>query len=322
MDAVLSYHMNGLTCGVAKFNHRLARQLQVPIVQLFEEQAERFREPLLSIKISEFVSLDIDHLARLFDSAPWRPSYRLFLHDYTGTEIEKRLLDEAREVYCANSELASQISEHRADIQSVWCPGTLEDTRRFNGGEIKVFTFGMAHKIRARYYDRLKALLDATGQDYGLYLSTALHENTTFDEEFSIAFEELRQVFGDRVYFLGYLSDGAVYNYLRDTSFFAAFFDHGVRANNTSVNLAMQCGSVVITNLDEHSPGSLVPMHNIIDINDCDALPTEAETLAQIGRNAQAIIQEQYGWDALERRLRGGVDASESTPATSDRTDA
>jgi len=312
MDAVLSYHMNGLTCGVAKFNHRLAQQLDVPIVQLFEPEAASCARPLLSIKISEFLPLDVDRLSRLLNTAAWRGEYRIFLHHYTGTEIERRLLAEASEVYCGNSELAEQLSAHRADVHSLWCPGTLEDMRPFNGHEIKVFTFGMAHKIRARHYDRLKHLLDATGRDYGLYLSTALHENTTFDEEFSLAFEELRRIFGDRVYFLGYLSDGAVYNYLKEATFFAAFFDHGVRANNTSVNLAMQCGAVVITNLDGHSPGSLVPMHNIIDIKACATLPTDEATLAEIGGNAAQIIREQYGWEALEQRLRGQVDAAGS----------
>ena len=92
-----------------------------------------------------------------------------------------------------------------------------------------------------------------------------------------------------------------------------------MRANNTSVNLAMQCGSVVITNLDEHSPGSLVPMRNIIDINRCEQLPTDAATLDEIGQNAEQIIREQYGWEALERRLRGvpstGADTHRSRSA-------
>ena len=67
----------------------------------------------------------------------------------------------------------------------------------------------------------------------------------------------------------------------------------------------MQCGSVVITNLDEHSPGSLVPMHNVIDIKTCDALPTDPTLLAQIGQNADQIIHERYGWKGLARRLQG-----------------
>ena len=313
MDSVLSFHMNGLTCGVAKFNHRLASELGVPIHQIFNEDAADCAEPLLSIKISEFSPLDIDHLARLLDYVAWQNSYRIFLHSWSGTEIEHRMLREAQEVFCGNTELASQLMQVRSDVQAVWCPGTLDDAREYNLSELTVFTMGMAHKIRARHYHRLKSLLDTTGTAYSVYLSTALHENTSFDEEFSIAFEELRKIFGDDVHFLGYLSDSAVYNYLKQTNYFAAFFDHGVRANNTSVNLAMQCGSVVITNLDGHSPGSLVPMQNVIDIKTCDALPTDPTLLGQIGQNAEQIINERYGWKALERRLRG---EAEPVPGT------
>lgn len=305
MDAVLSFHMNSLTCGVAKFNHRLAREMNLPIQQIFEDEAAACTEPLLSIKISEFTSLDVDHLNHLLGSVQWRSSYSIFLHAWSGTEVERRLLSGARDVFCGNSELGDQLATLRADVQCVWCPGTLDDTRQFNQADLKVFTFGMAHKIRTRHYRRLKELLDLTGKEYSLYLSTALHENTTFDEEFSLAFKELQTIFDDKVYFLGYLSDSASYNYLKQADFFAAFFDYGVRANNTSVNLAMQYGSVVITNLDEHSPESWVSMEHVIDIKHCDRLPTDKETLERISRNAEQIIREHYGWEALARRLRG-----------------
>ena len=45
-----------------------------------------------------------------------------------------------------------------------------------------------------------------------------------------------------------------MYNYLLNCTYFAAFFDKGVRGNNTSVNAAMAAGAVVITNLDGYSP--------------------------------------------------------------------
>ena len=50
---------------------------------------------------------------------------------------------------------------------------------------------------------------------------------------------------------MGYLSDTAVFNHLLDSSYLAAFFEKGLRANNTTVNAAMECGCTVITNLDE-----------------------------------------------------------------------
>ena len=73
---------------------------------------------------------------------------------------------------------------------------------------------------------------------------------------------------------MGYLSDTAVFNHLIDSTFLAAFFEKGLRANNTTVNAAMECGCTVITNLDEHSPAGLSHMKNVIDINLCDRLPT------------------------------------------------
>ena len=52
--------------------------------------------------------------------------------------------------------------------------------------ELSVFTFGMAHKIRVPLYRRLRDLLDATGKTYSVYVSTALHENTSFDGSFVV----------------------------------------------------------------------------------------------------------------------------------------
>ena len=105
-----------------------------------------------------------------------------------------------------------------------------------------------------------------------MYVSTALHENTSFDGSFVVRFEELQSIFS-QVYFMGYLSDTAVFNHLMDCTFLAAFFEKGLRANNTTVNAAMECGCAVITNLDEHSPAGLTHMRNVIDINLCDRLP-------------------------------------------------
>jgi hypothetical protein len=105
------------------------------------------------------------------------------------------------------------------------------------------------------------------------------------------------------LYFLGKLSDVAVFNELRAATFFAAFFEHGVRANNTSVASAMERGAVVITNLDEHSPLELVHMENVIDIERCDALPLDAPTLERMSLRARELGRAR-GWDALVEQLR------------------
>jgi hypothetical protein len=88
-----------------------------------------------------------------------------------------------------------------------------------------------------------------------------------------------------------------------DSTFLAAFFEKGLRANNTTVNAAMECGCSVITNLDEFSPKGLVHMKNVIDINLCDRLP-DADQNERIGRAAREVAQAQYGWDQLVAQLR------------------
>jgi hypothetical protein len=137
-------------------------------------------------------------------------------------------------------------------------------------------------------------------------VSTALHENTSFDDSFIVRFEELQAIFGEHVYFMGYLSDTAVYNHIVDCTYLAAFFEKGLRANNTSVNAAMECGCAVITNLDEHSPKGLAHMKNVIDINQCDRLP-DFEQAERIGRAAREIAHTDYGWDQLVAQLRTAV---------------
>ena len=105
----------------------------------------------------------------------------------------------------------------------------------------------------------------------------------------------MREIFPRRLYFMGHLSDVAVYNQLLDTTFFAAFFRDGARANNTSLASAMEHGAVVITNLDEHSPPELRHMDNVIDIERCDELPdgpadAQAHQRARDGDGARALL--------------------------------
>jgi hypothetical protein len=86
------------------------------------------------------------------------------------------------------------------------------------------------------------------------------------------------------------------------TAFFAAFFPRGVRANNTSVAAAMELGAVVITNLDRYSPSDLVHMKNVIDLQQCEALPTDPLELERLRGVAAATVRRR-DWDALVARL-------------------
>lgn len=311
MDCILGYHMSPLSCGIAKFNLALAEELSVPMLSLFDPSASTARRPLLSIKLSEFTKAHARELERWLDERPATQSLRLFLHAYDDTELERRLIDNSDVVYVGNVELAERIRPHRPDVVEAWCPGVLFDAKPFEGAEISVFTFGMAHKVRGEYYRKLEEMLKATGKSYCLYLSTALHEGTNVDAAFGGAVKGIRSNFDGPVHFLGFLSDAAVAHYLKTTTYFAAFFPNGVRANNTSLHTAMDAGAVVITNLDGRSPQGYTHMESLLDINRMDALPTDRDTLAAIGAQAKTVAGS-MSWGRLCERL---LEVDERPPA-------
>jgi hypothetical protein len=304
IDCIAGYHLNPWTCGIAKFNTILGRHLSLPVVGIGSAELSRYARPLLSLKMSEFSADD----ARVLDG--WveahAGAFELFLHAFDRTPTEERLIAGAARVYSGNRELSELLRPLRPDAVEAFCPGTLLNPQRFQRTDLSVFTFGMAHKIRVQLYRRLNSLLEKTGKSYSVYVSTALHENTSFDDSFIVRFEELQAIFGEHVYFMGYLSDTAVFNHIVDCTFLAAFFEKGLRANNTSVNAAMECGCAVITNLDEYSPKGFAHMKNVIDIHACDRLP-DLEQAEKIGRAARDIAHADYGWDQLVAQLRPAV---------------
>ncbi len=304
IDCIAGYHLNPWTCGIAKFNTILGGRLSLPVVGIGSEDLDAYRRPLLSLKMSEFTSDDAHSLDEWV--ATHQGQFELFLHAFDGTPTEERLIAGASRVYTGNRELSGTVTPIRSDAVELFCPGTLLNPQRFQQTELSVFTFGMAHKIRVPLYRKLHRLLEATGRSYSVYVSTALHENTSFDGSFVVRFEELQAIFSEHVYFMGYLSDTAVFNHLIGCTLLAAFFEKGLRANNTSVNAAMECGCAVITNLDEHSPVGLVHMKNVIDVNACAQLPS-LEEARKIGDAARAIAHGDYGWDRLVAQIRPSV---------------
>jgi hypothetical protein len=203
-------------------------------------------------------------------------------------------------VHCGNLEIHAAVQALNGKAEAAWAPGLIVDKRAFEPADVTVFSFGMAHKIRTDMFRRLRDLLEALSRPYAVYVSAANHETTTLEDAREI-FEEMHELFPS-LYFLGNLSDVAVYNQLRQSTFFAAFFDKGVRANNTSVAAAMETGAVVITNLDELSPPEYVHLENVIDLERSETLPTDPAVLDGIRRRA-AETAAARGWDQLVRRM-------------------
>lgn len=302
IDLVVTHHLNTHRSGVARFNAILAERLGVEVASLWDEW-DRAQCPLLSFKLEELSTEESARLAERLGELPEGVRLRLFLHTFSGLELERRLIDRAELVYSGNDDVRAEVEALGARVEPMWSPGTISDTRPYEPAEVEVFSFGMAHKLRADEYERLRELLEALGRSYALYISNANHETATMGEA-DVVQDEMLRIFGeDRIYFLGHLSDVAVYNQLVRATYFAAFFKEGVRANNSTVVTAMEHGAVVVTNLDEHSPGYLRHMHNVIDVNACDALPDDALVRKRISIAAMETAQG-LGWEAFTRRLR------------------
>jgi len=303
IDAVVSHHLDGFRSGVARFNELLAGHLGVPLVGLTKLAAAELRYPLLSLKVRELPRKLAGEIEELIDAGPW--PWELFLHEYAGLPLEEKLVRGARRVVCGNAQIESAVREDASDVLTLWTPGLLLDDRVFHPHEISVFSFGMAHKIQTGRFRHLKELLDASASSYAVYISAANHETATMRDA-ELVFEEMHEIFPDTLYFLGNLSDVAVANQLRQATFFAAFFEGGARANNTSVASAMERGAVVVTNLDRWSPMHPVHMESVIDIDRCDEPPPEPEVRGRIGQRAAELAGE-HDWETLVASLQSSA---------------
>lgn len=303
IDAVAGNQFDRVRSGVARFNRILGDRLAVPVVGLEDSLIATSACPLLSIKFGELRLGEESSLREQVDRRAQNAPFRLFVHDVTGLGIEQDLVRRAERVYAGNEEVATQLASLSPHVESLWSPATILDDRRFEPTSIAVFSFGMAHKMRTDMFQRLQGLLGATGQSYALFVSNANHESVTLEQAEQVS-DEVRAVFPG-VYFLGNLSDVAVSNYIGWTTFFAAFFPRGARANNSTVVAAMERGAVVITNLDEYSPSYLKHMETVIDLARAERLPTDVATLERIGSAASEAARA-LSWDRFVERLSEG----------------
>jgi hypothetical protein len=278
IDAVLSYHADGISCGVTRFSQQLAKRLDVGWHQCSGEPS--YVRPLVSLKFGEMTRQG-EYIVRygLFD---------LFLHDVPRNGWARAFAMEPGRLFAASAAIADELRPLRPDVIPAWCPSLVEAQPR---EPITVLSFGMAHKLRTDLYATLKEKLDATGENYVVYVSAALHEGTSFLDA-SHSFTVLRQMFGPRFVFLGTLSDEAMVDRLRTSTYVAAFFEQGLRENNTSVMAAIEHGARVLTNHDTHTPGYLVALSTDITL----------ETLPHVAQ--RECLHERYSWDKLVELIK------------------
>lgn len=295
---IVSYHTNPYTCGIARFNQSLARSFGVDVVSVAEFISDVVDLPLLSLKLEEMTEQTALELFDQLSKSGIR--FDLLLHGIQNSELERRFLLGARKVIVASAEHSDEIRPLRHDVVTLFAPGASPtgDSKSF---DLSLLTFGMAHKIRADGYRKLGQILRTDHRSIQLEISTALHEGTSFSEEFFSVNTDISEAFQGNVRFLGFLADAEVSRRMREADALVAFFPAGVRENNTTVLSAMAHGCAVITNVDHYSPKWMKHGESIFDIDRLSAFPSNRE-LKEVGQGALTAI-EPYTFERLSELL-------------------
>jgi len=286
IDAVLSYHLTPHTCGVARFNHRLAYELAVPHASW--RDMDQYACPLLSVKFAEW---PYDDMRELFRRTLGR-RYWLFLHDVCHEG--RPALVYAERVYAGNDEIADAYREWGIDTIRAWCPSTI--VGNITCGLISLLSFGMAHKLLLPRYRRLHELVTAATNNYTMRVSTAVHEGSPWTAVADVDIA-MREIFGTHFRGLGFLADDAIVRELRDASAVVMFYQPALRANNTTFWAAVDANAIIVTNLDRYSPIPLVP-HRILDIDTLSSWPDLARV--PYVRSASGL---DHSWTALRELM-------------------
>ena len=296
--AIVTFHTNPYTCGVARFNIALAESLQIPLLTLNDFLAKPISGALLSIKCEEIGEENSGKLSRFLVSSSEK--YDVYLHGLDNSEAEQTVIAQAGRIFTATLEMADVIRSLRNDVLSTFAPGA-NPSPVLKEVDCTLLTFGMAHKIRVDGYRKLGEILHGDSRTFRLEISTALHEGTTFSEDFFTVGKDIREVFDGNVSFLGFLADEEVSNRMRAADALVAFFPHGVRENNTTVLSAMSHGCAVITNIGKYSPSWMIHGSSVLDIDKMTVFPSSSE-LEAIGRNAKLAVTP-YSFSQLSKIL-------------------
>ena len=217
--SVVSYHTDPATCGVARFSAQLAQRLGVKTGCLVHSPMFWGDHPLLSVKWAE-----VDPRVK-----------RLLRTEYAG--VDQLWHDAPPKGHTATGRVWK--------LYDIGVPALVE---RSVMAPTALFTFGMAHKIDLK---KFVALREKFPLDQ-LWISTAEHEGAGPSRV-----QELMRAWGDNARNLGHLSDAALHLVWPHVSVFVAFFEQGLRANNSSVHAALDAGVPVITNHGRQTPDDL-----------------------------------------------------------------
>ena len=275
-----------MACGVARFNSALANTLSIELGELEDLCASS----LLSLKVEE-LNLDSIH-ALEFYFAQQRVAGVIF-HGWGGTKLELLIAQNSDFIFTLNGYVSREIEAATGKkVCFLSTPGSFLGMNQPHQIEkrLLILTFGMVHKLKAQRYEQLWSILEGDFRNPLLLFSTAVHTGEdNIDSVWSLE-KEISKCYEGPFEFLGVLSDATLYRYLSQVHIVVAFFDTGVRDNNSSAIAAMQAGKLLVTNSDSYSPKWMKHGVNFLDINRIKSIPT-SEVVMRIAKQAAKDTQ-------------------------------
>jgi hypothetical protein len=302
--AIAGFHLNHLTCGVARFNKNMGIASGLPVTYYEDVGVDQL--VLLSIKLSEFNQSELETLLNWCEQR--RGLYDLMLHGLANTELERLVVRNARRVISSNKHDSDLLLSTCGKVDVIgFCPASVAPKPKQQKPEVKILSFGMAHKLNEMYYAKLRDRLEENNVSFSVLFSTSVHEGYDFEESFLHVEKKIGDIFGDKSLFLGFLSDKALTQTLAEVDVFATFFSNGYRENNTSANAAMALGTCLLTNVDEHSPTWLKHGRNFLDMEKCDFTSFCDYKFEEIGTSGAKMACEHLSWDVLVDNVIAGI---------------
>jgi hypothetical protein len=303
-SSLIGSHSISEHCGVARFNLRISEKIGVRITDLedLNNSFSNLKFPLISIHLCETDLIKLEKLSSILKIKSSK--YDLFLHDFTENSMSLELLRNAEKIFTGNEEIKSKLEKFSIESKALWSPETIT-----NGSELEIdpntinfFTFGMAHKLSGKNHYQLQEFLEKSGKSYQFQVSTSPHEGRNFINDCSLLKSEFYEIYRNRFQWCGYLSERFLSQVLVESDFFVAFFESGLRANNSSVIAALQFGKRVITNLDNFSPTWAVPANGIYNLHSISAPDITKEINPQISSQIQNLSAS-LNWNEFCREL-------------------
>lgn len=287
--ALITYHTNSYTCGVARFNGALSKALQIPMLDIdtWVSKADYDSKYLFSVKPSEFdqriSDMVSDSLSKL-NGKHW-----VFFHEFNQTDIEVKLAEISEKAIAVDRIIGSAASKFFKDVDLGFAPG-LKVASPEEESDVVLLTMGMAHKINQTGYTILDEVVKMDARSFQLRVTVAIHEGFDIGETFVNVPEQVGASWSSDLVFLGFLSDQAMSSELRKCDAVVIFPQIGARESNSSIIGAMAHGAAVVTSLDSNSPSWMVHGQTIIDVRQLQKFPS-SEELQRIGRNAKEAVE-------------------------------